>query len=369
MTICYYLLDFNILIASFSFEFCIEGHLVTPFPETARDLIALHFEIPRESIRLIPLPGDASDRRFYRALLAEGTSLIIMQLETELPAPADPDKVPYINVLYHLSLCHCHVPKLHRYDPTSGILLLEDLGERTLEDMVQEQGVTASLPLYRKAIDELLILQITGTRKRCKHCLAFHSAFDEEKLMWELNFFREHTLEGYLNRAIPSHDCHQIEIEFQKLCGMIAAEPRYLSHRDYHSRNLMVRDGRIGIVDFQDARLGPLQYDLVSLLRDSYVVLPEDAVDQLIEYYIQERDLQEGTRTDSLQFRRVFDLVSVQRNLKAAGTFGYMATAKGKDQYLKYLPDTFHYVRQNLNRLDELQGFKKSLAPYLPEIL
>ena len=248
------------------------------------------------------------------------------------------------------------------------VLLLEDLGETTLEDVIRQRGVTATLPLYRQALDELLKIQITGTRKRCEHCIAFHLSFDEEKLFWELNFFREHTLEGYLERKIPADDLHRLEEAFRQLCRIIAAEPQYLTHRDYHSRNLMVRNGRIGIIDFQDARLGLLQYDLASLLRDSYVVLPENQRAELIEYYLLEKVRMEGTATDRARFREIFDLVSVQRNLKAAGTFGYMATIKGKERYLQYLPDTFRYVRENLDRHEALQELKEVLLPYLPSV-
>lgn len=331
------------------------------------EMLARHDGLSPDDIRLEKLPGDASDRRFYRARLPEGKSYIIMQLETGCPAPEDPDTLPYINILYHLDLCRANVPKLHFYDPAVGLLLLEDLGETTLEDEIRQQGITAARPLYRQAIDELLKIQIIGTRKRCEHCIAFHRSFDEEKFFWELNFFREHTLEGYLERRISSGDMQRLEEAFRQLCRTLAAEPKFFTHRDYHSRNLMVRDGRIGVIDFQDARLGPLQYDLSSLLRDSYVVLPEDLREELIEYYLQEKDRMEGTVSDRDHFRKVFDLVSVQRNLKAAGTFGYMAVIKGKKRYLQYLPDTFGYVRENLEKHRELQELKEALLPYLPE--
>lgn len=333
------------------------------------EMLARHDGTAPHNIRLEKLPGDASDRRFYRARLPEGKSYIVMLLETGFPAPEDPDVLPYINVLYHLNLCRANVPKLHLYDPALGLLLLEDLGETTLEDVVRQQGVTASLPFYRQAIDELLKIQIIGTRKRCERCIAFHRSFDEEKLLWELNFFREHTLEGYLGSKIRPGDVQRLEEAFRQLCRRIAAEPRFLTHRDYHSRNLMVRDGRIGVIDFQDARLGPLQYDLVSLLRDSYVVLPETMREELTDYYVQEKDRMEKTVTDRVRFREIFDVVSVQRNLKAAGTFGYMAIIKGKERYLQYLPDTFRYVRENLEKHRALRGLKEALLPYLPKDL
>jgi len=321
--------------------------------------------VPPEKVHLEKLPGDASDRGFYRLRLPGEKSCIIMEPARDVPAPEDPDALPYINVLYHLDLCGVHVPKLHHYDPETGLLLLEDLGETTLEDVVREQEVPACLPLYRKAIDELLKIQLIGTRKRCEDCIAFQLSFDEEKLFQELIFFREYTLEGYLKRSFSTSKRHRLEEAFRQLSRIIAAEPQYLTHRDYHSRNLMVRDGRIGVIDFQDARLGPLQYDLVSLLRDSYVVLPGEVTAELIEYYLQEKDRMEGTVTDRVRFREIFDIVSVQRNLKAAGTFGYMAVIKGKKRYLQYLPDTFRYVRENLEKCEMLYALREVLLPDL----
>jgi len=338
--------------------------------KTIQHLVGSSLNISPEGIEIHPLTGDASGRRFFRARIPGGDETrIVMQMEEALPAPEDPDRVPYINILYHLTLCKAAVPKLYTYNPEHGILILEDLGEMTLEDHVTRSGLNASLPLYQKAIQELLTLQITGTRKRCEDCMAFHLSFDVEKLMWELDFFLKHTVEGHLGRKIPSRERSRIADSFQDLCTVIASEPRYLTHRDYHSRNLMVRDGKIGIVDFQDARLGPLQYDLCSLLRDSYVVLPEETVDKMIRYYLSEKDTLEGTVTDPNPFRRIFDLTSVQRNLKAAGTFGYMASVKGKTRYLQYLPDTFEYVRKNLQKYPELKDLRSSLGSCVPEIL
>ncbi len=325
--------------------------------------------ISPEKVDLESLTGDASDRQFYRARLPGGQTRIVMALAPPLPAPADPDDLPYINILNHLRICRVPVPELHHYDPAEGLLVLEDLGDTTLEEHVRRRGIIPSLSLYRKAVEELLTLQLVGTRKRCEHCMAFRFSFDLEKLMWELNFFLEHTVQGYFERCVAQADAERIRRHFERLCRVIAEQPKYFTHRDYHSRNLMVHNGIIGIIDFQDARLGPLQYDLCSLLRDSYVRLPEEVVDELIALYLDGRDRMEGTQTDRPEFRRMFDWVSIQRNLKAAGTFGYMAVVKGKKEYLRYLPNTFGYVRENLAQYPELQDLRSALGTCLPEVM
>lgn len=337
--------------------------------KTIQHLIASTLDISADRIEIEPLAGDASDRKFYRAHLPDGTRRVVMQMETPLPAPEDPDSVPFINILTHLTLCKAAVPRLYDYDPLLGMVILEDLGSLTLEDYVSDYGLGASLSFYKKAIEELLIVQIVGTRKKCEHCIAFHHSFDVTKLMWELDFFLEHTVRGHLKRKIAPTDLLDLRSRLQDLSRIIASEPRYFTHRDYHSRNLVIRDQRIGIVDFQDARMGPLQYDLCSLLRDSYVVLPDDMVEELISFYVAGRNKLEGTKTDLSHFRRIFDLTSLQRNLKAAGTFGFMAGVKGNERYLHYLPDTFDYIRKNLQKYPELQPLRTVLGRSLPEIL
>ena len=143
----------------------------------------------------------------------------------------------------------------------------------------------------------------------------------------------------------------------------LAAEPRVLCHRDYHSRNLMLHEGQLFIIDFQDARMGPDTYDLVSLLRDSYVDLPEQTVDELIAYFLALKG-ESGAQRD---FRQRFDLMALQRNLKALGTFGYQTTARRNPVYIQYIPRTLRYVRYNLDRLTEFGRMRDVLAELVEE--
>ena len=132
---------------------------------------------------------------------------------------------------------------------------------------------------------------------------------------------------------------------------MLASEPRVLCHRDYHSRNLMLHEGQLYIIDFQDARMGPDTYDLVSLLRDSYVDLPEQTVGELIAYFLALK----GSRDTEQEFRPRFHLMALQRNLKALGTFGYQTTARRNPVYIQYIPRTLRYVRDNLEHLPQIR--------------
>jgi hypothetical protein len=208
-------------------------------------------------------------------------------------------------------------------------------------------------------------MQLEGSQGEKGDCVAFGWAFDVPKLLSELNFFLQHTVEGLWGKNIVPDHRQELHWQFLTICQVLADQKRYFTHRDYHSRNLMVQEGKLRVIDFQDARMGPCHYDLASLLRDSYVCLEEKMVEDLIEYYLKRKEESEGDQIDRREFRRVFDLMALQRNLKALGTFGYQTIAKGNDRYLKSIPRTLGYVRKNLDRNRELQELKKVLAPYL----
>jgi N-acetylmuramate 1-kinase len=151
--------------------------------------------------------------------------------------------------------------------------------------------------------------------------------------------------------------------EFGALARELASEPRVLCHRDYHSRNLMFHMDRLYVIDFQDARMGPDTYDLVSLLRDSYVDLPEHTVSELIAYFLALKG-QTGTERE---FRERFHRMALQRNLKALGTFGYQTTTRRNPVYIQYIPRTLRHVRDNLEHLPAYARFRELLATLVDE--
>ena len=163
-------------------------------------------------------------------------------------------------------------------------------------------------------------------------------------------------------------DGAEIRDEFRKISELLAGQPRVLVHRDYHSRNLMVAGERLGMIDFQDALMGPATYDLASLLRDAYIALDEALIDRLIDYYLDQ--LQEGRQlwTNREAFRRLFDLTSIQRNLKAAGRFVYIDRVKGNPKFLADIPRTLGYVRRNLQKYPEVFSLRKLMSHYVPEL-
>ena len=170
-----------------------------------------------------------------------------------------------------------------------------------------------------------------------------------EKLTWELDFFVRHFLEGLPGRHLTPARARRAADEWPAIASELAAEPRVLCHRDYHSRNLMLHDGRLHIIDFQDARLGPDTYDLASLLRDSYVDIERARARRAHRLLSRaERARAHRRPATAAEFRRRFDLMALQRNLKALGTFGYQTTARGNPVYIQYMPRTLRYARSTL---------------------
>ncbi|RMF92414.1 MAG: hypothetical protein D6736_03530 [Nitrospinota bacterium] len=321
------------------------------------------FPQSRDGFSVHRLAGDASERRYYRVLFAgNSSSLVVMQL----PEPfTDPETLPFCNVHAHLAALHLPVPRIVALHPPSGLLLLEDLGDVTLEKRLQEADAQTQERLYRQAIDLLLTLQIEGSRPRERPCVAFHLAFDEEKLMWELDFFLHHAVEQLWQQTISPRDRQRFRQAFLELITPLVAEKRYFTHRDYHSRNLMVRDDRLAIIDFQDARMGLCQYDLASLLRDSYYSLPPPLFQSLLHYYMEQKALREGKGIAPEHFRYIFDRMAIQRNLKAIGTFAFQAVEKGRAAYLRYIPRTVQYVQENIARHPELSLLGQLLTDYV----
>ncbi len=332
-----------------------------------------------------PLAGDASNRRYFRLDVTGGPfrSVILMQLaepeafkqseEAVGGATVQITELPFINILNHLAKAGIPVPTLYYYDQTAGLLYLEDFGDLLLVQAAQDGGRAPVLELYRETIETLVRLHVRATHPADRNCLAFHRAFDVPLLMWEFEHFLEYGVVARQGKPMCAEDEQAIRTEFRKIAELLAGQPRVFTHRDYHARNLMVRadrtDGhRLGVLDFQDALMGPPSYDLASLLRDAYIALDEALVDELVARYTERMAARGNTLPDRAAFRRLFDLTSIQRNLKAAGRFVYIDQVKHNSKFLADIPRVLGYVRRNLAKYPELATLRKHLTPYVPEL-
>jgi aminoglycoside/choline kinase family phosphotransferase len=311
------------------------------------------------SARVVPLTGDASDRRYFRVIPEQGRSFVLA-MNT---APFDPATLPFVNVAELLSAMPVPVPTILGDAADQGVLALSDLGDVTLQAHVGAAPSAEHAALYRQAVGFIEVMQRRGAELQDPRFVPFGIAFDLEKLTWEMDFFIKHFLEAFRGVTFAPGDRDAVRAELGALVATLAAEPRVLCHRDYHSRNLMLAHGQLWIIDFQDARMGPDTYDLASLLRDSYVDISEEDVDELLAYFL----ALAGRPGEGADFRRRFDEMALQRNLKALGTFGYQTTAKGNTVYIQYIARTLRYARTQLHKYDRFARLRGLLERYVEE--
>ena len=310
--------------------------------------------------RVVPLTGDASDRRYFRVLVPDGPTTVLALHA----GPIDYAALPFVNVAELLARMPVPIPAILDHADDLGVLLLEDLGDVTLQAHVGAAPAREHIAHYRQAVAIIDVMQRRGAELASPTYLPYGIAFDVEKLGWELDFFAKHFLQGYRGITLTAPARAALAVEFRTIVEELAAERRVLCHRDYHSRNLMLHQGRLYAIDFQDARMGPDTYDLVSLLRDSYVDIPEETADDLIAHF-----LALGGRTnDARAFRARFDVMALQRNLKALGTFGYQTTTRGNPVYIQYMPRTLRHVRDNLRRQPRFARLQEILAAHVDEL-
>lgn len=322
-------------------------------------------QLRSRATKVLPLTGDASDRRYFRVLLNDGDS-IVLALHA---GPIDFEAMPFVKVALLLKHIPLPVPMLLHHSNELGIIGLQDLGDVTLQAHLGAATADEHDALYRQAVSFIVQLQHRGAELESPDYPPYGIAFDTDKLSWELEFFFKHFLRAYRGVSPSVNVQRALSEEWSAIVNELANEPRVLCHRDYHSRNLMLNDGGLFIIDFQDARMGPDTYDLVSLLRDSYVDLESRQVDELIAYFLAVKHSSTVVpATDTAEFRRRFDLMALQRNFKALGTFGYMTVARDNTVYIQYIPRTLNYVRANLAKYPRFGRLRDILSELIDEV-
>ena len=327
---------------------------------------------------LAALAGDASSRRYYRAFLRAPEapkSIIAMELPagTGLPLSSEeltifkerPRELPFLNVHRLLSKIGVNVPAIYGHWEDERIVLLEDLGDTALWDQVQGLADDQVLTWYRKAIDELLIFHTRGTQSRDDSCIAFQQRFDAKLYLWEFDHFIEWGLEKRPDAKVSAAAITTLRRAFADIAAILERCSNCLSHRDYHSWNLMVHDGAVRVIDFQDALLAPPQYDLASLLNDRVtdsVVRPQ-LEERLVHYYLDKsRDLS-GRAISIGEFFEIYRLSAIQRDLKIIGRFYYLDLVKGKPGYKKFIAPTARRLLRNFTQTAQT----KAILPLLQE--
>ncbi|MEQ1637396.1 MAG: phosphotransferase [Methylococcales bacterium] len=294
-----------------------------------------------------PASSDASFRRYFRVTLPSKTWIV-------MDAPPERENIqPFIKMSALLNTAGVKAPQLFHVNSEQGFIALEDFGSTSYLDQLHANPTEADW-LYQNAFNSLLTLQ-----KNTDISQLDLPAYDLALLTRELSIFSEWFLNAYLNLELP--DGLQAEVN-QFLIDSALQQPKVLVHRDFHSRNLMVlQQDNPGILDFQDAVIGPITYDLVSLLKDCYICWPGPRVDTWREAYLDRLKQANLIACDSQQFKRWFDLMGMQRHLKAIGIFARLHLRDNKSTYLKDIPRTLAYVSAVCASYPELTDFNSYL--------
>jgi aminoglycoside/choline kinase family phosphotransferase len=356
--------------------------LVQEIGERVRTLIRERFGAQTELARLEPLAGDASTRRYARGWLrgpsAPASVVVMILADRGIAMSSDelavfeeaPKQLPYVNVHHFLDRLGVAIPALYVDASDAGLLILEDVGDVPLWDAVQGRDDAEIEALFAAAIEQLLLIEIEGTARRDEACIAFRQSFDRRLFEWEFEHFLEYGLVDRRAEPLPAAEQAELRQHFGRLAEFLAAQPRVLNHRDFHAWNLHVHDGRIRVIDFQDALLAPAPYDLATLLgdRDTPRRIGPALERRLLAVYREAWARRGAAPWTEAALWEVYATCALQKAFKVVGRFHYLDRVKGKPGYLRYLPSTWRQIARLLAARPDLEPVRGILARYVPEL-
>lgn len=315
---------------------------------------------PKKTLSLQPLEGDAGFRRYFRCYHPEGTYIAM-----DAPPEKNVKSLPFIRIAEAFQANGINAPKLHQSNLDLGFLLLDDFGDITYLEALKTQNPHL---LYQQAIQTLIQIQF------CQSIPNFDiPLFDADFIIMELERFDDWFIHQLLELSLHRSEQKILNEVYERLIQSALSQSQVLVHRDYHSRNLMfVQQNSPGVLDFQDAMMGPITYDLVSLLKDCYIQWPESLVDIWVDYYFNQAKASGllNYHMTETQFSHAFDLMGIQRHLKVLGNFSWLHLRDQKSAYLSYIPLTIQYLLNASNRYEEFEDLHWLLQTViLPKLL
>jgi N-acetylmuramate 1-kinase len=314
-----------------------------------------YFSIPLEDVRYQALTPDASTRKYYRIFSdADSAETFIISL---YPTPFNAHENSFVDTSRLFERAGLPVPRIIDVADTDGIILQEDLGDDSLAKWLGEAldrgDDKGAEEMMRRAIELIAQIQATTQTAFEMNSISSRLAFDEDKLSWELNYFFDHFFGRLKQRAFEAEEAEAIKLDLQAIAAELAARPRMLTHRDYHGMNLMVdARGALRIIDHQDARMGPTTYDLVPLLLERRLQpVDESWVEEHQRFFLSARAKLGLPRIEPEEFEYEFHLMTVQRQLKAIGTFSYQTAVVGRGEfYQKYIEPSIATVLRAMSK-------------------
>jgi aminoglycoside/choline kinase family phosphotransferase len=302
-------------------------------------------ELGYKDYKIEVVSDDASYRKYYRLKL-KNKSYIIMDSSMQVESI-----YPFIDVSVRLLKANVQIPRVYAQNLERGYLLIQDLGDTHLADILNEMSCTM---LYTKCMHEILKMQ--------KADISALEPYDEAFLMFEMGLMEEWYLKAHLGIVLDAKEQRQLDMILQRIKDEVLLQPQgYFVHRDFHSRNIMFAGrGKVWVIDYQDARIGAITYDLVSLLKDVYVRFDRQKIVELVLEFklLKGREL-EGVSDE--QFIRWFDFMGLQRHIKILGIFARLKIRDNKPAYINDIPLTLEYIYEVIELYDELKPLKDIL--------
>lgn len=308
---------------------------------------------------IVPLTPDASTRSYFRIPWKKGKAVAAVY-----PEPFDPDFHPYLDVTRLFLESGIPVPEIYAVAGPSGIIVQEDLGDRQLFRVYEAAPKDECDEYKERAVNLIAQIQKATDTAFERQSIASRLAFDEPKLSWELDFFMEHYFGSLRSESLRHAEAAELKAELNDIAAELAARPRVLCHRDYHAANLMVDEqNRLRVVDHQDARMGPVTYDLVSFLLDRRPEPPSLAELRAYRLFLLEARRSLGlSALDPDEVAQEFRLMTIQRGLKATGTFSYQTAVCNRGSvYEQFIQPTLCIVLQAADWLDRFPALRRMI--------
>lgn len=304
---------------------------------------------------VVPLEGASSDLKYYR-IKEDDISMIFLETVGEKSIFRS-----FIHIGRFLKEKGMGVPEIYYYDLGQCVALIEDLGDTSLySEFSDGRNKGQFIAFYQRVLETLAEIQVRGA-KGMKQCpMLKDKIFDYRVLCWETSYFKRYFLQRYCNLSIENEE--RLDREFKYLAQSLAREPLYFMHRDFQSQNVFIKDGKIRLIDFQGAHQGMLHYDLVSLLKDAYIVIPDHIRKRLMDYYLDILKSQWKLDLDRERFEITFSLAGLQRNMQALGAFSFLSLVKGKERFRQYIPAGVNYLRSALKEIPGFDTLKEILT-------
>lgn len=304
------------------------------------------------------LTPDASIREYFRINWNNQTAIACLYPEAFLPL-----EQTYLDITGLFLAGGLPVAEIYEVDGELGVIVLEDFGDTILRDYLQNAAPDERNSLLNEAISLIAKIQAATPKAFELNSVASRLKFDEEKLLWELNFFKTHYFETLRKEKLSETENKALGEEFTELSRELETRAKVLCHRDFHAANLMLdQEKRLRIIDHQDARIGSVAYDLVSLLLDRIQEAPAfDWLEEKKLFFLAEREKIGLDKIDEKDFDYEFDLMTVQRCLKAIGTFSFQSVNRGKTHYIEFIEPMFSVVLDSSERLGKFPQLRKTI--------